>query len=326
MLFVSNKCIKVKIVLCENNFRHLTFLQIFFYNRFQNINNGDNMVRDRHVIETLGKVRVVIENGEITEVGESEMKYCPMFHAMHKVDELDEEFITKNINFRIKDFGMCTPERVIEMDDLVTVGISEILKTNMEKGNIDCVVGACDGAGTLIMTDPRVVQGVGGRVSGLVSTTPIPEVIEKLKQKGSIILNPETAELNQLEGLKIALDEGYKNIAITILPSPMVEEIRKYPVDDDVNVYIFVAHTTGTSPEEAEMLFENADIVTACASKAISEYADANEPYYYGVKVPIFCASEDGRRFLDIRLEHIGKPLTTNDYPRDKSDAPHKLI
>ena len=47
------------------------------------------MVEDKHVIETLGKVCVVIENGEITEVGESEMKYCPMFHAMHKVDELN---------------------------------------------------------------------------------------------------------------------------------------------------------------------------------------------------------------------------------------------
>ena len=190
------------------------------------------MVEDKHVIETLGKVRVVIENGEITEVGESEMKYCPMFHAMHKVDELNEEFIRKNINFRIKDFGMCTPQRVIEMDDLVTVGISEILKTNMEKGNIDCVVGACDGAGTLLMTNPRVVQGVGGRVSGLVSTTPIPEVIKNLEEKDCVILNPETAELNQLEGLKIALDKGYKDIAITILPSPMVEEIRNYPVDD----------------------------------------------------------------------------------------------
>ena len=201
------------------------------------------MVEDKHVIETLGKVRVVIENGE---------------------------FIRKNINFRIKDFGMCTPQRVIEMDDLVTVGISEILKTNMEKGNIDCVVGACDGAGTLLMTNPRVVQGVGGRVSGLVSTTPIPEVIKNLEEKDCVILNPETAELNQLEGLKIA--------------------------------------------------------VTACASKAVSDYADENKPYYYGVKVPIFCASEDGRRFLDIRLEHIGKPLTTDDYPRDKSDAPHKLI
>ena len=284
------------------------------------------MVDDKHVIETLGKVRVVIENGEITEVGSSEMKYCPMFHAMHGVEELNEEFIRKNINFRIEDFGMCTPQRIIEMDDLVTVGISEILKTNMEKGNIDCVVGACDGAGTVIMTNPRVVQGVGGRVSGLVSTTPIPEVIKKLEDRDSIVLNSKTAELNQFEGLKIALEKGYKNIAITILPSPMIEEIRNYPVGEDVNVYIFVAHTTGCSPDEVEMIFENSDIVTACASKAISEYADEHKPYYYGVKVPIFCASEDGRRFLDIRLEHINKPLTTNDYPRNKDDAPHKLL
>ena len=284
------------------------------------------MVKDRHVIETLGKVKVVIEDGEITSVGSSEMKYCPMFHAMHGVEELNEEFIRKNINFRIEDFGMCTPNRVIEMDDAVTVGISEILKTNIEKGNIDCVVGACDGAGTLLMTNPRVVQGVGGRVSGLISTTPIDEVIENLEEKDCVILNPQTAELNQLEGLKLALDRGYKNIAITILPSPMVEEIRNYPVDDDVNVYIFVAHTTGVEPQEVNMLFDNADIVTACASKAISEYADKYEPNYYGVKVTIFCASEDGRKLLDVRLEKIGKPLSTNDYPRDKSDAPYKLI
>ena len=283
-------------------------------------------MQDRHVIETLGKVKVVIENGEIVEVGSSEMKYCPMFHAMHGVDELNEEFIRKNINFRIEDFGMCTPQRVIEMDDAITVGVSEILKTNMEKGNIDCVVGACDGAGTLLMTNPRVVQGVGGRVSGLISTTPIPEVIQNLEEKGSVVLDPETAELNQLEGLKLALEKGYKNIAITILPSPMVEEIRNYPVDDDVNVYIFVAHTTGAKCDEVKMLFENADIVTACASKAISDYADEHKPYYYGVKVPIFCASEDGRRLLDIRLEKINKPLTTNDYPRNKDDAPYKLL
>lgn len=283
-------------------------------------------MQDRHVIETLGKVKVVIENGEIVEVGSSEMKYCPMFHAMHGVEELNEAFIRKNINFRIEDFGMCTSDRVIEMDDAVTVGISEILKTNMEKGNIDCVVGACDGAGTLLMTNPRVVQGVGGRVSGLVSTTPITEVIEKLEDKGSVVLDSETAELNQLKGLKLALDKGYKNIAITILPSPMVGEIRNYPVDDDVNVYIFVAHTTGIKCGDVKMLFENADIVTACASKAISDYADEHKPYYYGVKVPIFCASEDGRRLLDTRLEKINKPLTTNNYPRNKDDAPYKLL
>ena len=284
------------------------------------------MVEDKHVIEALGKVRVVIENGEITEVGSSEMKYCPMFHAMHKVEELNEEFIRKNINFRIKDLGMCTPDRIIEIDDAVTVGISEILKTNMELGEIDCVVGACDGAGTVIMTNPRVVQGVGARVSGLISTTPSPEVIGKLENKGSIVLNHETAELNQLEGLKIALEKGYKNIAITVIPSPQIKELRQFPVDDDVNIYIFVAHTTGVNPDETVDLFENADIVTACASREISDYADENKPYYYGLKVPIFCASEDGRRLLDNRLEKINKPLTTNNYPRNKDDAPYKLL
>lgn len=285
------------------------------------------MVEDKHVIEALGKVRVVIENGEITEVGPSlGMDYCPMFHAMHKVDELNEAFIRKNIQFRIDDFGMCTPERIIEMDDAITVGVSEILKTNMELGNIDCVVGACEGAGTLLMVNPRVVQGVGARVSGLVSTTPIPEVIQKLEERESVILNPETAELNQLEGLKLALEMGYKNIAITILPSPMVKEIREYPVDDDVNVYLFVAHTTGCEYEEVEMLFENADIVTACASKNIRRYTDEYRPYYYGTKVPIFCASEDGHRLLDLRLEKIGKPLSTTDYPRAETDEPRELL
>ena len=285
------------------------------------------MVEDRHVIEALGKVRVVIENGEITEVGPSlGVKYCPMFHAMHGVEELDEEFIRKNINFRINDFGMCTPQRIIEMDDAITVGISEILKTNMELGNIDCVVGACDGSGTVIMTNPRVVQGVGARVSGIISTTPIPEVIEKLEQKGSTVLNPETAELNQLEGLKLALKKGYKNIAITILASPMIEEIRNYPIDDDVNIYIFVAHTTKTAQDDVKMIFDNADIVTACSSKYIAEYTDKYKPYYYGTKVPIFCASEDGHELLDNRLKKIGKPLSTNNYPRNKDDIPHELI
>ena len=285
-----------------------------------------NMVKDRHVIETLGKVKVVIENGEIVEVGSSNMKYCPMFHAMHGVEELNEDFIRKNIDFRIKDFGMCTPNRVIEMDDAITVGISEILKTNIELGNIDCVVGACDGAGTVLMTNPRVVQGVGARVSGLISTTPIPEVIQKLEDKDSIVLNPETAELNQLKGLKLALEKGYKNIALTIIPSEMISEIRNYPHDSDVNVYIFVAHTTAVNKECVENMFNNADIITACASKEISEYTDEHKPYYYGNKVPIFCGSSKGRELLDNRLKKIGKPLSNNNYPRNKEDMPHKLL
>lgn len=49
------------------------------------------MVEDKHVIEALGKVRVVIKNGEITEIGpQVGVEYCPMFHAMHGIKKLDE--------------------------------------------------------------------------------------------------------------------------------------------------------------------------------------------------------------------------------------------
>lgn len=62
------------------------------------------------------------------------------------------------------------------------------------------------------MTDPDTVQGVGGRVSGLVSTTPLPEVAEKLGREN--VLNPETAELNQLEVLKKLLKKVIKTLQL----------------------------------------------------------------------------------------------------------------
>lgn len=281
------------------------------------------MVKDKHVIEALGKTRVTIENGEITSIEEPEIDYCPIFGKYHNIKQLTKEEVRKNIEFRIKDFGMCTKNRVLKMDDMLSVGISEILRSNLELGNIDCVVGACEGCGTLIMTDADLVQGVGGRVSGLVSTTPIAEIIEQVGEEN--VLNPENAELNQLKGLELAIKKGYKNIAVTILPCAMVKEIRDLEIPDEVNVYIFVAHTTDCTLDQAKELFEYADIVTACASKNIIEYAQIKKPYYYGTAVPIYAVSEDGRRFLDSRLNHINKELSTNDYPQDLSKMAHRL-
>lgn len=275
------------------------------------------MVKDKHVIEALGKTQIVVENGKITSIGEPMIDFCPIFAKYHDMNQITKDDIRKNIDYRIDDFGMCTKDRVLKMGDMLSVGISEILRTNVELGNIDCVVGACEGAGTILMTDADLVQGVGGRVSGLVSTTPINEIIEQIGKDN--VLNPETAELDQLKGLKMAIEKGYKNIAVTILPSPLVHELRVLEVPDDVHVYIFVAHTTNATMHVVEQMFEDADIVTACASKNIIEYAQIKKPYYYGTSVPIYAVSEDGRRLLDCRLKHINKSLSVNDYPQDLS-------
>ena len=38
----------------------------------------------------------------------------------------------------------------------------------------------CDGCGTVTVEDPELVQGIGGRISGIISTSPINEVINIL--------------------------------------------------------------------------------------------------------------------------------------------------
>lgn len=282
------------------------------------------MIRDKHVIEAVGKAKVTIENGQVVDVEKPLIDYCPIFARYRNMEKITPESIKKNIQFRIDDFGMCTKNRQLKSDDMLTVGISEILRTNVKKGVLDCVVGACEGTGTLIMTDGDIIQGVGGRVSALVSTTPIPEIIEKVGADN--VVNPETAELNPIKGLKLAISKGYKNIAVTILPCPLIKEIREYPVPDDVNVYIFVAHTTNISPEETKDVFEYADIVTACASGNIRDYAGKIKAYYYGKSVPVYAASEMGRKFLDNRLNDINKPLSTNEYPQNGTDLPDPLV
>ena len=284
---------------------------------------GENM-RDYHVIEALGKTEVVIENGQVTSVGEPLVDYCPIFDKIDAAKHLTPEFIKWNIEKRIREFGMCTPQRVVRMDDVLSFGISEILRTNFELGLIDCVVGVCEGVGTLLMTDPEIIQGVGGRVSALISTTPIPEVIKKVGVEN--VVNNETAELTPIKGLEIAIEKGYKNIAITILPGNLIKEIAEYPLPQDVNVYIFVAHTTNASDKEVEIAFKYTDVITACSSSKVRDFAEKEKVYYSGAKVPIFAISQKGREFLDNRLEKIGKSLTINDYPMNKDKHPNPLI
>ena len=206
-----------------------------------------------------------------------------------------------NIEKRIDEFGMCTPQRSIDVEDTMSFGTSETLKTNMIKGNVDCVVGACEGVGTLLIDDADLVQGVGGRVSALISTTPIDEVMDKVER-------------------------GYKNIAITIIPTEMVRDLRQYPKPDDVKIFIFVAHTTNVSKNEAEMLFDYADVISGCSSINIRETAEERKPYYAGKKVPLYAVSENGKKLLNERLEYIGYELCEKKYPQVFTQSPKPLI
>ncbi|MBQ2652477.1 MAG: DUF2099 family protein [Methanobrevibacter sp.] len=274
-----------------------------------------------HIIEALGLSRITVKDGKVVSVSEPEVEYCPLFDHHRGIKKLTKEVIEKNIQFRIDDFGMCTPNRQLRMKDFLNFGISEIMCTLLDEEVIDCVVMVLEGCGTLIVNEPELVQGIGGRVSGLVKTSPIPELIEKIGKEN--IVDPETATINQIEGIKLAISKGFKNIAVTVALASDAEEIKKLKQENpDVNIYVFVVHTSKRTPEEARALFDICDVATACASKNIREIGEAESIKIVGQSIPIYARTEDGKRFLEMRLEKIGGEKPKKDNP----DLPYPLI
>lgn len=260
---------------------------------------------DEHIIEALGKAKVVIRDGKVIEVGEPKINYCPLFDKNRGIKEITPEEIRKNIEFRIQDFGMCTSKRTLRIKDFMSFGVSETLSTLLDENIIDCAVIVSDGCGTVILTDPEFVQGMAGRISAFIKTSPITKVIDAVGSEN--ILNPETAEINQIEGALKAIDKGYKNIAVSIVSPEDAKKLRDIEKENEnVNMYIFAAHVTEMSEDDANALFDNADIITSCASKYINEVGQNREVFSVGASIPIYAATEAGEKFLKRRIEKIG--------------------
>ena len=257
------------------------------------------------MIEALGKSKIVVKDGKIVEIGDPQIEYCPLFEKYRGIKKLTSSAIEENIKFRIDDFGMCTPNRILKMKDFLSFGISETLTTLLEEEIIDCAVIVCEGAGTVIVTDPALVQGIGGRISGFISTTPIPEIMDEIGR--DYVLLPKEAKIDQVEGVLKAIDLGYNKIAVTITSASDAKKIRNIEKQhDNIKVYIFAVHTTGISEEDAEGLFKHCDVITGCASKSLRKIADKEKIFSVGASIPIYATTKDGEDFLKRRIKKIG--------------------
>ncbi|HML04176.1 MAG TPA: methanogenesis marker 8 protein, partial [Methanobacterium sp.] len=253
----------------------------------------------------LGKTRIVVRNGKVVEVGEPKINYCPLFDKYRGIKEITSEAAKENIEFRIKDFGMCTPQRKLKMKDFLSFGVSETLGTLLDESIIDCAVIVSEGCGTVIVEDPEFVQGMAGRISAFLSTSPIEKIIVAVGPEN--ILNPETAEINQIEGVLKAIKMGHKNIAVSIISAEDAKKLRGIEKEHEgVNIYIFAAHVSEMSKKEAKELFDYADVITGCASKYVREVGQSREIFTAGASIPIYGVTEAGENFLKRRIEKIG--------------------
>ena len=273
----------------------------------------------RHVMECLGMSRVTIEDGKVIDVTEPEVRYCPLFAKHRGIQELNEDSVKENIEYRIARFGMCTERREVRMRDFLAFGVSETLSTGLTDGVIDAVVLAADGCGTAVVTDPSLVQGLGGRISGIVETEPIPAVVEAVGAGN--MLDPETAAIDMEAGADKAAAMGFGKFAVTTASARQAERIRSKHGDRAV---IALVHTTGISREDAELAFRVCDVITACASQHLRDVAlETGGILIAGRAVPVYGVSDIGKQLMARRLEIAGKEPWD---PSQGQDPPVPLV
>lgn len=281
---------------------------------------------DEHVMEALGRAKIVICNGRVVDVGEPLIKSCPLASRFEEpVKTFSKEEIKRNIEFRIKRVGMFTKNRIVVSDeDFVAFGSSELISFGLKKHIIDGAVIVADCAGTIVTRNPLLVQGLGGRLSGLVKTSPIPEVIERIEQEGGIILDKESARIDQLAGVELAYKLGMSNVAVTVVSAKDAEIIRSNYEDP----WIFATHLTGISREETEVLVRACDVITACASRWVREIAGKRALLQAGATIPVFAMTQRAKNLVLERLKSLERQafVKLEKLPFASSDSPFPLV
>ncbi|MGE4274978.1 MAG: methanogenesis marker 8 protein [Candidatus Methanomethylophilaceae archaeon] len=265
----------------------------------------------RHVLEAMGKAKVVIEDGRVTEIGQPLIEYCPLFKRHRGIDCLTPETIRENVEFRMRDFGMCSSSRSMRMEDFLSFGVSELLSMGVANGHLDAAVLVCDGAGSCVVDDPSMIQGIGGRISGIISTDTIPEVVQAIGEEK--VLDAQKGAIDQFEMTYKAFQLKYRTLGVTVA-SPKDARMLRDAYGDSVR--LFAVHTTGLGMEEAEIMFDNCDVITACASQTLREVAKKRALLQVGTRIPIYAATEFGKMLMLERLRQMGKE------PADGEDDP----
>ncbi len=269
-----------------------------------------------HIREIMGKTRVVVKDGEVIEVGDPEIEWCPLIAKLSGVQKITSEEGKKNVESKISNLGMFTAKRqLLEHDTFVAFGASEIMMSGLRNGFLEATVTACDGAGTVISNNPELVQGIGGRMSGLIETEPIEDVINGIQKLSGTVLDTKTAVIDPVSGVKKAAELGYKKIAVTTADSKTAKNMRELEAELGLDLIVIAVHVTGISKEEAQGLLEHSDLVTGCASKHIRELA--KPIVQVAAAIPLFIITQKGKELVIERVKDIKSPIliTTTELP-----------
>jgi putative methanogenesis marker protein 8 len=116
--------------------------------------------------------------------------------------------------------------------------------------------------------------------------------------------------MDSVAGVKKAAELGYKKIAVTVTFAKTAKELQKLEAKLGLDLIVIGVHVTGLDRKEAQVLLENSDIATICASKHMR---DLVKPLtQVGTAVPLFALTQKGKEIVIERTKDITSPILIN--------------
>ena len=254
--------------------------------------------------------RVEIVGSEVRVLDEPLTKRCPLQAMAYGYEEIDKDVVKKKVEMKMGELGFASKDRAFIAEPRVPYGASEMIMSCLEEGLFDCAVTVCEGAGTVLAHTPELVQMIGAFLSGIVETTPVPEIIEKLKDNGGVILDESTAAIDQVRGVELAARRGCRRVAVTVagFRSWEIPRIRDLEEELKVDVTIFTVCTTRSGLEDAQNILLS-DLVWACNSKVVREMVAPKAVFQLGVAIPVFALTDKGKKAIFTHLMKMKEPI-----------------
>lgn len=255
---------------------------------------------DLHITRALGAI-VVVSDGKVIDVDTSgALRSCPMQVWFGSAEP------AAYIQQKIEEFGHFRCCRQTERDDIVVpYGTSEMFMRALKHGLVDCAITVSDGAGSIITSNPSVVQGVGARMNGVFYTTPIREVIERYRELGCVVF--DDGRIDQARAIRTAASAGYRRIAVTVnaFYGESYREVRGFEEELGIDIIVAAVCSTGVGEARARKLTRYADIGWSCASGHVRKLGrSAILQLTYGI--PIFIYSRKGLALMAAYSDESG--------------------
>lgn len=179
-----------------------------------------------------------------------------------------------------------------------------MMRVWLDKHLIDCAVVVCEGAGTVMTNNSKLVQGIGARLTGIIKTSPIRQVIQHIEKNGGKVLDKTTTPIDQVEGVRQAFLAGSERVAVSVasFQSKAISGIRQLEKIEHKEAVVFsVCNTLAKDADVKHML--KADIACASASKILRSQVGTKALLQVGITIPVYALTQKGKEMMLAYLE-----------------------